>query len=822
MSRGQNGTPVVSGEWYKLNECSDIHSSDHGSYKPSQVNFAYHNATITMTNVGGPFSCGGYNGSNFSSSESYLSGSIMLHDLNLKPTAGHNIVMEAMIKVGKGWPAFWLLGGNAPGSTGCQPTSWQSWDNFSSCAWSSNASDSAEIDIMEMYESRGYTINGENVFMNSNSNLNTQNVTDATANFHLYHLDWSTTQLCWAVDGVSTNCTASLVPTTPMFIIIENRVGSAVPSSFPQVMTIQYVQVCDAGSGTTCSQPDSRGGNTIFLDDFGAPVAPEIFFTDLTSGPNSGGENSGGFAGAYVTLYGSNFGLQSGNGNVSRSITWNGLNCLRLVGAPTPHLWYQQQTVQLGAGCTTGTGNFIVSSPTGGTSNASPFTVRSGNIRCVSTGGNDVNSGTFAGGCWGTIRHAAHSMSAGDISYVQNGVNQTTVDDYNAAIAITAGGAAGSPIALVTYPGASSTIGTDLLNFGVRTPAIAGDMSNVVLAGFDLHGMDALDIGSINWRVVGNTAQCPNGQGQDACMQGAQYSGNLTYYGNYIYNVGLNCPASNCKQYHGLYLTTDSNHVWIGWNEINPDPAHTGHAGCRALQFNSTPEGGGSGLDQYDLHVHDNYIHNAICDGINFNTVNPDAGTVEAYNNVIWHVGTGPNPPVNQEANYTCFNLGSAAVHTNPVLLYNNTMYDCGAISDITAVSDRGMLSPYIPVRMNNNIIYQSNAGVPYISNNTSGFASKVTGSNNIWYGAGAKPAGVATTGDLSNVNPLLTNTSWPDFTLTSSSPAIGAGTASLFPTSDLNGLLRSSPPSIGAYEFAQGTSGTKPNPPASLTVVVQ
>src|SRR5579884_782530 len=58
--------------------------------------------------------------------------------------------------------------------------------------------------------------------------------------------------------------------------------------------------------------------------------APRLFFTDLDSGPNAGGENVNGFAGAYVTLYGNFFGSSQG----SSTVTWNGLNCLRR--APTP------------------------------------------------------------------------------------------------------------------------------------------------------------------------------------------------------------------------------------------------------------------------------------------------------------------------------------------------------------------------------------------------------------------------------------------------------------------------------------------------------
>ena len=546
---------------------------------------------------------------------------------------------------------------------------------------------------------------------------------------------------------------------------------------------------------------------------------PAVFFTDLLSGPNTGGENGNG---TILTIYGRNFGTTGtvtvGGGAVATVKQWGGRSKAATVVA-------QLETISVALGANAKTGTVVVTTSAGSstcedTKDNCQFTVRSGNIYCVSTSGNDSNSGAFPSSCWATISKAAHTMAAGDISYVQNGVNQTAVDNYNASIAVTSGGSSGSPIALVAYPGASSTIGTDTVNFGVRTPAIAGNMANWVLAGFNLHGADALEIGTTNWRVVNNSAQCPNGQGQDACMQGAQGAGNLVYYGNYIYNSGLNCPASNCKQYHGLYLTTDTNHVWIGWNEINPDPARTGHAGCRAIQFNSTPEGAGTGLDQFDLHLHDNYIHNAICDGINFNTVNPDAGTVEAYNNVIWHVGTGPNPPVDQESNYTCFNIGSASAHTKPVLIYNNTLYDCGAVPDSDAVSDKGMFSPYVPVQLDNNIIYQSNSSVPYITHNTSGNASKITGSNNIWFGAGAKPSGVATTADLS-VDPLLTGPTSGIFTLLTSSPAIAAGTTAKSTPYDFGGLIRPTPPSLGAYEITSGTAVQKPNPPTGLTAVV-
>lgn len=284
----QAGTPTTVGAWYLLNEASDIHSGDLGCYSPSQVSFAYHNATITLLHNPGAYSCGGYNGSNFSTTQDYLSGSIMWHDLNYKPTAGNPITVEVKAELAAGWPAIWFLGGDKAANTGCQTTSPQSWDNFSTCFWDQDTppnGDSAEIDIQEDIGTPPFTYTGQNVFMNglSPDTGTSQTITDGTLNFHVYHLDWSTTQVCWAIDGIQSRCETSQVPQQPMFLIIENRVNSqSVPAAdlFPNTMTIQYVQVCQ---GTACTAPDSSGGNTLFLDDFNYALAPP---TNLTATPH--------------------------------------------------------------------------------------------------------------------------------------------------------------------------------------------------------------------------------------------------------------------------------------------------------------------------------------------------------------------------------------------------------------------------------------------------------------------------------------------------------------------------------------------------------
>lgn len=267
----QAGAPTTVNSWYELNEASDINSSDLGCYSPSAVSMAANAAVLTMTT--GSFSCGytGGQGGTGTTSQSYQSGSLMWHDLNIKPTAGHTIVVEVKAKMGRGWPAIWLLGGSKALNTGCQVSTPQSWDNTGTCAWDSDASDSAEIDIAEQTESDGYTSVSGHMFSSGGHSCSNINITDSTQNFHVYHIDWSTSLVHWAVDGTSGQSCNTQVPTHPMFLIIENRVlsGAAPPTgAFPTLMTIQYVQVCDAGPGTTCSTPGVNSGNTIFFDDF--------------------------------------------------------------------------------------------------------------------------------------------------------------------------------------------------------------------------------------------------------------------------------------------------------------------------------------------------------------------------------------------------------------------------------------------------------------------------------------------------------------------------------------------------------------------------
>jgi hypothetical protein len=556
--------------------------------------------------------------------------------------------------------------------------------------------------------------------------------------------------------------------------------------------------------------------------------APRIFFTDLDSGPNSGGEGVGGFAGAYVTLYGNFFGTTQG----TSTVTWNGQNCLRVVpptGAYTgwgmSKFWYQQMVVQIGASCTPGTGNFAVTTPNG-TSNGMPFTVRAiGNnhIYFAATTGNDGNAGTIASPLR-TIAGCKNKAVAGDICYIEGGVVQNSTDgSFGAALDMESSGSAGLPIALGAYPGASPQpkIDATCCTYGIRVPNLGGNTSNYWnIFGISIYSPNNIgfNIRGTNWKIVNDYLTCPGFNGAFGCFE-ADQSSFVYIYGWEESGNGVS-PAS-IKQAHSLYIGTDTNHAWVGWSYIHDNFT------CRAIQAHSSPVGAGTGNDLFDLHIHDNKILNDNCEGINFATVDPSKGVVEAYNNVIWH--TGNHISSDGGGDFACIvnpaivNAGTAPPATPPVQVYNNTCFDIGSVGTADGNQVHGAIGNATPPNMtlSNNIIQQL-SGEFYLQQ-APVRQTGLSGLNNDWFGVGAAPTMFS---NNLNVDPLFvapSSTSAADFHLQSGSPMIGAGSSSLFSATDIDGKPRPNPPSVGAYEFAAGTGSVqKPNPPTNLAVTVQ
>jgi len=508
-------------------------------------------------------------------------------------------------------------------------------------------------------------------------------------------------------------------------------------------------------------------------------ASPAVFFTDLTSGPKSGGQNN---AGAFVTIYGRNFGATRGGSSVT------------IGGRPAGSypLWSDTKiAIQLGAAVVTGN---IVVTTRAGASNGAPFTVRAGNIHFVATNGSDSHSGKY-NSPWRTLMRARDTMRPGDVTYAMNGVAQTGDDGsgWQTSLLLSSGGAAAAPMAFVAYPQASATIGsTTGPNSGIRTAPRNGTYPNYwVFAGFTLRGHFAAMAlwGSTGWRIVANDFSCPSGDGSGACMDTVE-SSSLAFYGNNVHDTGA---ANASALYHGAYFGTDSNHLDIGWNTI------ANVHGCRGIQIHSTPQSGepASGHNQFDIGIHDNIIHDTQCDGIVVDTVDPSQGPVTIYNNLVYNAGQGPNNPEGT-GGWSCINVPGSTERGNAgfgvVDIYNNTLYACGTFSSPPYSNANSSVAynggnPAIYLRLRNNIIYQTStslysSGVPYlvIRNpvsktvcSASANCNWIQGSNNLFFGSGAPPRNPNITNSV-NADPRFVNSAQCNFHLQAGSPARGKG----------------------------------------------
>ncbi len=493
---------------------------------------------------------------------------------------------------------------------------------------------------------------------------------------------------------------------------------------------------------------------------------PRIFYSDLESGPNTGGQNS---QGAFVTIYGKGFGATQGSSIVTIS------------GVPAHgYLIWSDTRVAFQLSTSAVTGNIVVN-VAGTNSNGMHFTVRPGHIHFVSTTGNDTHRGSFSRP-WRTLTKAKTSAVPGDIVYAMNGVSATAQDSLNASLAITHAGSSGNPIALVAYPGATVTVGSATgQTYGVIAPS--GDYGYWVLAGLTLRGAsEAINVtGTSNWRLVGNDISCPNGSGTGACVNTSSTS-QIKFFGNNVHDNG-SATGSSLVNYESAQFS-GANNIEAAWNQIGNT------RGCRALMFSA------SGTSQSGLLVHDNYVHDAVCDGISFANVDPAQGTVTAYNNIVQHVGAGP-APAGGESTYACISAGGSGMGSVQIL--NNTFYDCGARGN----ADSGGILATTPVALTNNI-FSLVAGESYVTASTS--TSLLSGSHDLFWGAGAAPAPFSSPVDA---DPLFIDIANANFHVQPTSPAIDAGTNTGV-AGDYDGTPRpqGSAYDIGAYESAGAAQG--------------
>lgn len=565
---------------------------------------------------------------------------------------------------------------------------------------------------------------------------------------------------------------------------------------------------------------------------------PRIFFTDLDSGPNAGGETVSGFAGAYVTLYGNYFGTAQGNSTV----TWNGASCLRVVSWETTWLWYQEMVVQLGPSCAAGTGNFVVT-VNGTPSNGVPFTVRNGNIYCVNatTGSNSANGkfGATPNNCWKDAYYAKNSLSNGDIAYLRAGTWSTPdpggPDDDVIDLSGNSG-ASGNPKAIVGYPGEIATIacnrsGSECMDIQAKS----GSSMWWTFANLDLGANPGqhyiLDFENSNsrdgLRWVGNKIH--GALAVNVVMQGPLNGSNFLGNDDYDYWSVPN-GASSSERGYGIYYGgygTQQN-INVQYNRFWNDQGTNGISTKGIQVYGHCPADCPGTMDYFiNVTIANNQIFDNCMEGMAVNGTdggtNPwdHSGVTYVYNNVI--IGNGSCDTI-KGYTYSGMQFGDTGMTAK---VWNNTFYlNAGgnignqSAGDIDLYGDS--TSSY---DFSDNIFYAQPPGQFYtnfIVLETTGPAK--TGANNLFFSNGNSNAVAPSfvTGSIT-VNPLFVNPSTTygtaDFHVQSGSPVIGAGSSALVIATDIEGTTHPTPPSLGAFEIGGSTPVARPNPPTNLQI---
>lgn len=565
---------------------------------------------------------------------------------------------------------------------------------------------------------------------------------------------------------------------------------------------------------------------------------PVIYYLDILSGPNTGGESNNG---VILTIYGKNFGSSQG----TSTVTVGGgavATYKRWCSACDSTGLHDMISVAIGGSAATGAVVITVGGQASYCENhdaneGCTFTVVPGNIFYISPTGNDSASGSFAAP-WASLNHADATISPGDTVYIENGFQKLTCDGqgwHAAFTGLTSGGTSGHREAYIVYPGATATLGVltggscggDSLQYGIRN---AGAENYVTFAGWTIRSpISCLEGNNNNFgRYINIDCASTGPAGASASFVFQAGNKGLYLYGNNLHDVssGNNTTRLNSC----IYFGTSTSSIFPAWNKVGD-----GNTGCQTLlEVHST-----GGNEIYDVHIHDNILHGGTCVGMNISTVDPSKGVVEIYNNIVYHTGAGPNP-----TDSSCYynvalaftNAGDVGagvttcagnLSTCVVDVYNNTFYDAGSIRNTqNSGASWGMI--YIAnnqggsvqwERFTNNILYPTTAEGLYFTSDT--LTSQVGScANNDFFQAGVAPL-YCNTGALSNVDPKVVSTSTADFRLQSTSPLLGVGLGTHLSIFDFDGNPRPKPPAIGAYDLPFG-GVYPPNPPANLSIVVQ
>lgn len=384
--------------------------------------------------------------------------------------------------------------------------------------------------------------------------------------------------------------------------------------------TVQTTGVAPAGFFRVVCRPHPVGGG------------PRLFFSDLESGPNHGGE---GGLGVYLTLYGERFGEKKassivtiGGGEVARYVLWAPDSGARGL---------DRAVVQLGPKTSTGA---VVLTVDGKPSNPLPFTVREGRIYFVipeAPEATDEGPGTFARP-FRSLYQPRKVMQAGDVVYLKGGRIRTTDPagpgwDATLMLDPDSGAARGTPdlpVAYIGYPGDSPVLGSPDARRGILLTT--GDIfqTGYVLANLTItEASSPFALSGAGHRIIGNTIFAAAHDDSGAMSVNTDTS-DLRIFGNQLRANGQTEEKLQHAFYIGGYGT--NRFIEFGWNQIEDQ------RGGRGIQLFGHLDG--DWIDE--VRIHDNWIAGSELDNILIGGTDGATeviGTVEVYNNVLVEAG---------------------------------------------------------------------------------------------------------------------------------------------------------------------------------------
>lgn len=541
------------------------------------------------------------------------------------------------------------------------------------------------------------------------------------------------------------------------------------------------VTLCGIGFVQT-SPPVSRAEQTQSKYIAEANV-PRVLYTDIVSGPNTGGEND---KGIYLSIFGVNFG-QTGLGTTLKVyINEVEVDNYRYLGASKGRSDIQQITVQVGE-----LGNPIlgIALPIkvvvdGVTSNTDQhFMVNPGRILFVDPSQGDdataligdiskpfktVQTPDLQGGAWGVAQ-------PGDFIVLRGGTYTTigaedyfmrfTKADRTSGTAPT-GQVNSGPYTVMGYPGEDAFINADSVTHpsGALSGLNGENYPNagkwVVIADLRIEGGGydgpiSQQIHGDNWRIINNELTAYSGvtDGPNPSrMAGITGNGaNAVWLGNHIHDI-----QGSPQEAHGIYIDGDGSYE-IGYNLI-----HNIHSG-NGFQ---TYANGGNGSDVINhIRFHHNLLHDVSKHLINL--ADGTSADIRIWNNLAYN------------AQYAAIRFNTLTL--TDTLIWNNTFYHSNLAT--VGADNYGALTndwnlPQDALDLKNNIFVPVSGS--YYSGGSVGFASDMSGiSNNLWFGAVEEGGNNGHTFDQNPIvgDPKFVNPG-TDFHLQSASPAIDKGSS--------------------------------------------